>query len=363
MNVTTREALSGWLDTLMERYDVIAPTHTAGHPPGNQELLYERVLSSADICFDFERTTLPSKTFFLPDTEVLLYIERQERDVSLREPVTERPQVLFAPRPCDVQGLLALDALLLDRAPADALYAARRERTTLVVLACPRLWDGCFCTSLGSAPDDKTGADIMLYGYEAHYRVLAVTDKGSDLLEGLQTEQKEGLEPVEPSSESYAQGHVPVLAPEVWESLFEHSYWNRLADRCLSCHACTYVCPTCRCFDIRDRTLVSDAGYAHIQRLRAWDSCMAPAYRRIAGGHNPRPTKAQRLRNRYYCKFHYSPVDFGAVACVGCGRCIEVCPVGIDIAEMLADLHALAENRTVSRRDPSGDEGGVCEQS
>jgi L-lactate utilization protein LutB len=89
---------------------------------------------------------------------------------------------------------------------------------------------------------------------------------------------------------------------------------------------------------VRDDTAAAGPGYAFIQRLRAWDSCMAPAYRRIAGGHNPRPDRAQRLRNRYYCKFCYSPVDFDTVACVGCGRCIDACPVGIDIAEMLADV-------------------------
>jgi ferredoxin len=131
---------------------------------------------------------------------------------------------------------------------------------------------------------------------------------------------------------------VPVLPSEDWGELFDDIYWERLADRCLSCHACTYVCPTCRCFDVADDTVAAGPGYAHMKRLRAWDSCMAAAYRRIAGGHNARPAKAQRLRNRYFCKFCYSPLDFGAVACVGCGRCIEVCPVGVDIAEMLADV-------------------------
>jgi sulfhydrogenase subunit beta (sulfur reductase) len=135
---------------------------------------------------------------------------------------------------------------------------------------------------------------------------------------------------------------VPVLPPEGWPALFDDAYWRRLADRCLSCHACTYVCPTCRCFDVRDTTVAAGPGSVQIERLRAWDSCLAAAYRRIAGGHNPRPTPAQRLRNRFYCKFYYAPIQFGAVACVGCGRCIAVCPVGIDITEMLADLPALA---------------------
>jgi sulfhydrogenase subunit beta (sulfur reductase) len=220
------------------------------------------------------------------------------------------------------------------RRPADTYYAERRHKTTLIGLACPRLWDDCFCTSLGSGPDDASAVDLMLYETEPGYQILAVTEKGAALLEGLAAEETdEAAPPSDPSGET-----VPVLPPESWIALFDDAYWQRLAERCLSCHACTYVCPTCRCFDVRDDVAASGPGFAYIQRLRAWDSCMAPAYRRIAGGHNPRPSKAQRLRNRYYCKFCYSPVDFGAVACVGCGRCIAVCPVGIDIAEMLADV-------------------------
>jgi ferredoxin len=181
--------------------------------------------------------------------------------------------------------------------------------------------------------------DLMFYQEKDDYLLEVITDKGAALIARLATEETDRSAP--PSDTAGIQ--VPVLPPEDWRLLFDDPYWQRLADRCLSCHACTYVCPTCRCFDVRDEAVAAGPGYAHMQRLRAWDSCMAAAYRRIAGGHNPRPTKAQRLRNRYFCKFCYSSLDFGAVACVGCGRCIEVCPVGVDIAEMLADVADLQD--------------------
>jgi sulfhydrogenase subunit beta (sulfur reductase) len=331
MRVTMREALATWLDALAQRYTVIAPRLV------EDELLYGPVTSSAEIVFDFQRTVLSPKTFLLPDTQVILEVERQDDEVAMTEPALEREQVLFAVRPCDARGLQALDALLLNRPPPDTYYAERRAKTTLVGLACPQLWEDCFCTSLGGAPDDASAVDVMLYEGDIGYWVSAVTDKGTALLEGLEVEETDR----EPPASDTSGERVPVLPPESWGALFDDVYWQRLAERCLSCHACTYVCPTCRCFDVRDDTTAAGPGYAYIQRLRAWDSCLSAAYRRTAGGHNPRPNKAQRLRNRYYCKFCYSPLDFGAVACVGCGRCIDVCPVGIDIAEMLGDVAGL----------------------
>jgi len=331
MKRTTPEALATWLDTLTQRFAVIAPRKV------EHEILYRPVASSNEIRFDFERAALSPKSFFLPETQVILEIERGNQEVTLAEPAMVQEQVIFGVRPCDARGLRALDALLLEHEPADVYYAERREKTTLIGLACPHLWEGCFCTSLDGAPDDPTGLDLMLYQEESGYLLREVTAKGSALLAVLQAED---VEREAPASETSAE-RVPVLSPDAWPALFDDLYWRRLTERCLSCHACTYVCPTCRCFDVRDDTVAAGRGYAHIQRLRAWDSCMASAYRRIAGGHNPRPSKAQRLRNRYYCKFCYSPLDFGAVACVGCGRCIAVCPVGIDIAEMLAHLPLL----------------------
>lgn len=115
----------------------------------------------------------------------------------------------------------------------------------------------------------------------------------------------------------------------------------KMSERCLSCRACAYVCPTCRCFAVRDEML----GPGEFERIRCWDSCAGENYRRVAGGHRPRAEKGERLRNRFYCKFFYFPGQIGlsdTSACTGCGRCIEVCPAGVDITEVLQDLERLA---------------------
>jgi len=336
MKATTRKDLVAWLTGLMEEHTVIAPTVVGDN------ILYRRVASTDEIAFDFTRTNLSPKEHFWPDTQTILSITKRQGEVSLAEPSLEREQVLFGMRPCDARGLKVLDALLLDHQPADAYYAGRREKTTLIGLACPEMWPGCFCTSLGGAPDEARDMDVMLTEVEGGYLVQIITEKGKKLAAGLALEEAI-QKPPHPRLNGES---VPVPSQEVWRQHFDDEYWARLADRCLSCRVCTYVCPTCRCFDVRDYVTQASGGSSIIQRLRAWDSCLAEGYRRIAGGHNPSPTRMQRLRNRFYCKFHYCPQDFGPGACVGCGRCIVACPVGIDITEMLGNVDKWVNRET-----------------
>ena len=326
MNLTTRDDLTAWLDGLAQRFTLIAPR------PVEEQILYRPVEGSSEIAFDFARTDLPAKDYFLPATHVLLSIERGEEGLGVEEPAPEGDRVIFGLRPCDAAALRVLDALFLEEEPVDPYYAERRERTALVGLACREMGETCFCTSLGLAPDRADDVDLMLAEVNGGYAVQVVTDKGADILGDLALEEVEGALPGPAVRE-----RTPILEADGWPQHFDDAYWARLADRCLSCRTCTYVCPTCRCFDVRDYRTPDGT----IERLRAWDSCMAEGYRRIAGGHNPRPTKAQRLRNRFFCKFCYYPRDFGPVACVGCGRCIDACPVNVDVVEVLEDVATL----------------------
>lgn len=337
MNIATREDLAAWLDDLALQTTLIAPREVGG------VLLYRPVKDSGEVVWAFTRPVLSIKEAFFPATERLLTIEKTGQQIQLSETLPQDELVVFGVRPCDASGLKMLDALFTEQDPVDAHYARRRANTTLVGLACQQLGPTCFCTSMGSAPDDPSGMDIMLYPAEDGYSVQAVTEKGRDLLSATALE----VEPGSPA-EGYRQAtylfdpaeraDLPVRS--AWSAQFDDDYWDRLAERCLSCRICAHVCPTCRCFDVRDEALPPDNGHSRYERIRCWDSCAGEVYRRIAGGHNPRAAKGQRLRNRFLCKFDYYPRQYslGTAACTGCGRCIDACPVNIDITEVMAHI-------------------------
>jgi len=329
MRFATLDEVRAWLDRLTEKsFDVVAPRDVDGH------ILYRPISSADQVVFDYERPELSAKDYLLPATETLLRIEQRGQEVAVQEVLPDRKQVIFGLRPCDAHGLAVIDALFLSQAPPDRTYQHHRERTVLVGLACSQMWEGCFCTSVGGGPTDGTHLDVLLRQTEGGFVVEPVTPKGAGILEGLKTQQ-----PAEapPPVQEYAKP-VPVASTEKWRPLFEDSLWMRHGERCLSCRICTYVCPTCRCFDVTDRVVEVRPGFTRIERIRVWDACTSPNYRRAAGGHNARPTKSGRLRNRFYCKFCYYLEDFGALGCVGCGRCIVSCPVDIDITEVMADV-------------------------
>lgn len=327
MSIISQEGLNNWLDVLGKENTLIAPRDVSG------VLLYRPVKNSAEVVWDYVRPVMSIKdAFFLP-TERLLSIEKNGKDIHLSEFHSEGKNILFGVRPCDARGLLALDALFMDTEPVDKYYARRRENTTIVGLACTDMADTCFCTSTGGAPDDTAGMDVMVYPVNNGYQIRVLTNKGEKIVNaewGMIDELDFSIPNDNP--------HFEIPDQASWPAQFDDDFWAEMSERCLSCRICAYVCPTCRCFDVRDESVHSDNGINQFERIRCWDSCAGSVYRRIAGGHNPREAKAERLRNRFMCKFYYYPEQYGPTACTGCGRCIDSCPVNIDITEVISHL-------------------------
>ncbi len=337
MKVIAREALQAWLQHLADTRTLLAPHAVEGI------VLYrpvEDIGSSVALDPTAPRPAMSVKEAFFPPTERLMSVEREmdpqqtgRRRVRLKETLPEGERIIFGVRPCDARAAAVLDSAFLDAAPPDPYYARRRQATTLIGLACKEMGASCFCRSVGGAPDDPRHVDIFLSETEDGYAVRANTDRGRALLDGVALSDSDAAAPA-----SALNDPVAVPDPLAWPAYFDDPFWEQMSERCLSCRICAYVCPTCRCFDVRDEPLNDGTGSDRFERLRCWDSCSGAGYRRIAGGHNPRPSEGQRLRNRFFCKLYYFPQQYGPSACVGCGRCIDACPVNIDITEVLGHL-------------------------
>ena len=326
--------LEAWLDGISNARTLIAPRRVSGillyRPVENSRAIAWHNQSSGSI--HTERPVLSVKEFFFPPTERLFTINKTGQEIYLEETFPDWETVIFGVRPCDAHGVELLDALFLDTNPVDIFYARRRRNTTLIGLACREIGPACFCTSVGGAPDDAHSVDIMLYETHGDYLVESMTEKGRFLIPG-----GEWKETTDRHQKSAYAGQFSVPDNGKWPEHFKDDYWTKISERCLSCRACAYICPTCRCFAVRDELVKK----GEFERIRCWDSCAGENYRRVAGGHKPRSEKGERLRNRFYCKFYYYPEQYGLgtdSACTGCGRCIEVCPAGVDITEVLMDL-------------------------
>jgi hypothetical protein len=294
--------------------------------------------------------TASAKEALLPQTEKLFtYTYRKDHkdlthtEVFLSEPPPVEPTLLLGARPCDARGIHLLDRVFEGRKVKDPQYLERRGRTLLVSVACERLENTCFCHWTGGGPCDEQGSDVLLFAVSGGWAAKAITQAGAKLMENLpeapQTTREELAaklaHPPEP-------GAAPDLsaAPEAFLSTFANmDFWTDESARCLSCGVCTFLCPTCSCFNITDESQGLKG-----RRLRTWDTCMSALYTLEGSGHNPRVTRAHRLRNRVGHKFSYHPREFGGeFSCTGCGRCIKMCPVSVDIRAVVLDVIAKAE--------------------
>lgn len=297
------------------------------------------------------KTVKSPKDMFFPQSETLYTVKKEQHKLSV-EPQTLADQnfVAFGMKACDIQGIKVLDKVFLAE-PVDTFYRARREHGTIVALACHEPEESCFCKVFGvdcAEPD----ADVVMWNANDTLYWKAVTDKGTALTEAL-SRVLENADAADEKAVETEQENIRAiveklpytnLSLEGWngnvtEEKFNSPVWEKLYKPCLACGTCTFVCPTCQCYDIKDY----DTGHG-IQRYRCWDSCMYSDFTMMAHGNN-RTSQMQRFRQRFMHKLVYFPANNdGMYSCVGCGRCVEKCPSSLNIVKVIKAFEKEAAN-------------------
>lgn len=297
------------------------------------------------------KTVKSPKDMFFPQSETLYTVKKEQHKLSV-EPQTLADQnfVAFGMKACDIQGIKVLDKVFLAE-PVDTFYRARREHGTIVALACHEPEESCFCKVFGvdcAEPD----ADVVMWNANDTLYWKAVTDKGTALTEALSCVLENADAADEKAVETEQENIRAIveklpytnLSLEGWngnvtEEKFNSPVWEKLYKPCLACGTCTFVCPTCQCYDIKDY----DTGHG-IQRYRCWDSCMYSDFTMMAHGNN-RTSQMQRFRQRFMHKLVYFPANNdGMYSCVGCGRCVEKCPSSLNIVKVIKAFEKEAAN-------------------
>lgn len=279
------------------------------------------------------------KDAFFPQSENLYTVKKEQQKLSVEpEALNEQDFVIFGMRACDVRGVEVLDKVFLVD-PLDTYYAARRDHGIIVAMACNEPEETCFCNAFGIDAAEP-GADVSVWKVndELHWKPL--TSKG----EGLTAQVESLLESCDEEAVKNLQEEIRKIVEKLpysnlslkgWdaESLtekFESEKWEDLYKSCLACGTCTFVCPTCQCYDIKDY----DTGNG-VQRYRCWDSCMYSDFTMMAHGNN-RTSQMQRFRQRFMHKLVYFPANQeGMYSCVGCGRCVAKCPSSLNIVKVI----------------------------
>lgn len=317
------------IERCLKSAHVIAPIKTT-----YGDIIFTPAASASEIALDqgFENSILPPKNLFLPQEETMLTY-RRHKDGYILEPslLDEQESILFGVRSCDVSAILFLDRFFASNFK-DIYYLKRRKNTTLISVGCNDPQDTCFCICSDCGPFLTYGFDMQLIDLGDRYFVETGTPKGEKVIKDNKNifkdisvaDEKVKREVIEITKNKFksARAYFSKTIRKLTEGKVDKNIWEELGQRCFSCGGCSYVCPTCSCFDVMDLPNSND----EYERVRSWDSCLFGGFTKEASGHNPRLEKKERVFRRYYHKLSYYCVEKNeAHGCVGCGRCIATC--------------------------------------
>jgi len=323
-----KDAWDKALSDLLGSYKIYAPLLIENNQ--DYELLDKELVKH--IVYNSPKPSTPLKSFFLPVKENVV-----------AESAADIPVIILGIPGCDLSALDLSDTFFLDEEYTDIYYAKRRKLAVLIGSDCHSAHESCHCSSYGLKPYPEKNHDISLTVVYGRVYLTVITEKGEKLLENIQkvvgVDVLEGGLPDEiVDIRKRVQKEVETnnkRLPNYQETTHVikntlHTKWASYSDKCVSCGACAAICPTCTCFLLIDR-----AGFEKVRQL---DACQYPGFERMAGGEDPLKRLVDRFRNRYLCKYKYRPEKYEAIACTGCGRCIDACIAKINKNELLVEL-------------------------
>jgi ferredoxin len=332
-----------FLRTLKKTYEVLVPLKEGGF------YRFKAIAEGEGADLRFTNTRLSSKSFVLPQSERMFEFTLDEKveDAHILREATRAypPTAIVGIRPCDAKAMRLVDVNFNNPEFRDPWWVKRLNSIALVGLGCTEPCSTCFCTSVNCGPFHEEGLDVLLFDLEEYLLARPLTEKGKGLLQsgGVErdADERSGNKAykLRREAEERITSHVPTdkLGQKNVNDLFDAPFWDDVAFACINCGTCTFLCPTCWCFDIQDEVIRGEG-----DRIRNWDSCMFPLFTLHASGHNPRAEKVQRVRQRFMHKLKYYVDKYkNGVACVGCGRCVRYCPVNIDIREVFRRMNEL----------------------
>ena len=331
-----KENLSALFRLIAESQELYLPVRTA------EQVNFGVWSEDAEVDLDTLKSVKSPKDAFFPQSENLYTCIKEGKKIQIEpEALKEQKFVVFGMKACDVQGVQVLDKVFLAD-PLDTFYAARRDHGTIVAMACHEPEESCFCKVFG-IDCAEPAADVATWMVEGNLYWKSLTEKGEaltkdveNLLESADDADEKKVEDEKAAIRSIVE-KLPYsnLSLEGWNGdalseKFDSPLWEELYKPCLACGTCTFVCPTCQCYDITDY----NTGHG-VKRYRCWDSCMYSDFTMMAHGNN-RTSQMQRYRQRFMHKLVYFPANNdGMYSCVGCGRCVEKCPASLNIVKVI----------------------------
>jgi len=329
-------------EELKSEYSFYAPTKVKGN------IAFEKISKVEEIELDYLNSKVPPKDVLFPQKETIFEYRYEGKDVIIEERKDlEDKLLIFGVRPCDAYSFKLLKDFFAFGDFQDDVFLKKRENTTIVGIGCNSPRKSCFCTSVGGHPFQKESTDIFLSDLGDKYLVEAISEKGKALIKKLswlgdakKADIDKSKELAKQAEDSFTTKFNFDLVTKVLDENFEHPVWQEISESCIGCSSCTFLCPTCTCFDVIDE---NDEYNNRGRRIRIWDTCQSCLYTLETSGHNPRPEKIQRCRNRIMHKFSYYPSNYECLGCVGCGRCISACPVNNELRLIIDKILEIEE--------------------